>query len=256
MLGELLGAGISAVSSIFGGDKAADAQEKANKQNIKMQKQFAKNAIQWKVKDASKAGIHPLYALGANTVSFSPSTVGSTALGEGIANAGQNIGRAVASGLSSNERTSGILEKLAIERAQLENTKLASEIALINQPGTPPPPITETAVIPGQGNSVKTVPHEVTAVAGPGITAGAPADTTLYQAGSGYRPGMSEIYAEGAGESIPGMMAWAADNFITPFLTADHAHKQQLPKLPDDQYWQWHPLLFKYVPAYKPNRSR
>lgn len=40
---------------------------KANKQNLALQKDFANNSIQWKVADARKAGIHPLYALGAST---------------------------------------------------------------------------------------------------------------------------------------------------------------------------------------------
>jgi hypothetical protein len=41
----------------------------ANKANQQMQYDFAQKGIQWKVKDAKKAGIHPLYAMGASTQS-------------------------------------------------------------------------------------------------------------------------------------------------------------------------------------------
>lgn len=40
--------------------------------NIQQQREFAQKGIRWRVSDAKKAGIHPLFALGANTASFSP----------------------------------------------------------------------------------------------------------------------------------------------------------------------------------------
>jgi hypothetical protein len=46
--------------------------------NYDMQKEFAKHGIQWKVQDAKRAGINPLAALGATTVSGSPIPVGGT----------------------------------------------------------------------------------------------------------------------------------------------------------------------------------
>lgn len=50
-----------AIGGIF--DSISDS--KTAKENIKLQKQFAQTGIQWKVADAKKAGIHPVYALGA-----------------------------------------------------------------------------------------------------------------------------------------------------------------------------------------------
>lgn len=44
------------------------------KKNAKLQKEFAKNQIQWAVADAKKAGIHPLFALGSS-INASPSFV-------------------------------------------------------------------------------------------------------------------------------------------------------------------------------------
>lgn len=44
---------------------AARAQSNANATNLRTSYDFAQNSIQWKVADAKKAGIHPLYALGS-----------------------------------------------------------------------------------------------------------------------------------------------------------------------------------------------
>lgn len=40
--------------------------------NAALQREFAQHGIQWKVADAQAAGVHPLYALGGGTPSFSP----------------------------------------------------------------------------------------------------------------------------------------------------------------------------------------
>lgn len=239
MLGSILGAGISAVSSLFGGKSASDAQAKANAQNIKMQKAFAQKGIQWKVNDAKKAGIHPLYALGANTVSFSPSSVGSTALGEGIANAGQNIGRAVASGLTNDEKMSGIMAKLSIQRAELENQKLASEIALIRQPGTPPSPIVEGPVIDGQGNAIGNVDVGPVETVSRGDTrlhseAGHRPDVSFLKTGDGgYAPVPSKEAAEALESSIFASGAHAIRNMLVPSISHDKSTAPPIRELPD-----------------------
>lgn len=247
MIGSLIGAAGSLIGGLFGKKSA----EKQAAQNIKLQKQFAQEGIQWKVNDAKKAGVHPLYALGAQTHSFSPVSVGDP-LGGAIADMGQNIGRAVDSGRTGNEKVSQRLSELAIKRAELENTKLSSEIALMQQPGTPPTPHVENTVIPGQGNGAKTIPHEIVSTAAPGITAGAPADTTLYQTPSGgYAPAMSETYAEGAGEGFVGQTMHALRNYIPPFLGQYH---KGLPEPKKDHMWIWNPVGFEYVQTPIPGR--
>lgn len=50
-----------------------DKSDKMADLNYSRQKEFAQNSIQWRVDDAKKAGIHPLYALGGNGNSFQPS---------------------------------------------------------------------------------------------------------------------------------------------------------------------------------------
>lgn len=131
--------------------------------NIKMQKQFAQQGIQWKTADAKAAGIHPLAALGAQTTSFSPVQVGTN-----FSQAGQDLGRAIGSKTTESTKIDNTMAKLQVQRAALENTMLASQIAKNTQPGTPPsiPSMAEQRRLDGQGNSplIKREPLEVTTV--------------------------------------------------------------------------------------------
>lgn len=153
MLGNLVAAGTSLIGGLFG----QKSQEKTAEKNIQLQKDFAQQGIQWKVADAKAAGIHPLYALGAQTHSFSPVSVGDS-LSPALANAGQDIGRAINSTSDGSTRVSAIAkaaEALALEKAGLENELLRSQIRRNNSAGTPPPvPLPGTKwLIPGQGET-------------------------------------------------------------------------------------------------------
>lgn len=173
MLGALIGAGASLASSFLGNksqekaNKANAAAEQArNDQNIALQKEFAQSGIQWKVKDAEAAGVHPLFALGAQTTSYSPTSVGGSAQGSdfsGLANAGQNIGRAIDATRSTPASALALqLGKIQLEGAQLDNdlkrTQLASAIAT-NMPAHPGlPGLFTRHSIDGQGDSGSTDP--------------------------------------------------------------------------------------------------
>lgn len=129
------------------------AQEKATEANINMQREFAQKGIQWKVEDAKAAGIHPLYALGASTHSFSPVQVGNP-LGDALGDMGQELGRAFNAQASNAERqrqaaeyAGQAAERLQMDRerhrSQLLNDEVqrqywASRIASANQVGNPP----------------------------------------------------------------------------------------------------------------------
>lgn len=56
------------VGSWFGGDSEED---RVNRQ-MQEQAKYAKAGIRWKVADAKAAGLHPLFALGGNTATYSP----------------------------------------------------------------------------------------------------------------------------------------------------------------------------------------
>lgn len=111
------------------------------RKNMALQKEFAKSGVGWKVADAEKAGIHPLYALGAQTMSFAPVSAGSTtAPGQapqyqggyampdysGIADAGQNIGRAIDQAMSMGSSMEAL--QLGLAQAQVEGAHLDNEI--------------------------------------------------------------------------------------------------------------------------------
>lgn len=102
----LFGGIASAVGSIAGGLIGADSASRTQQFNYDAQKEFAQNGIRWKVEDAKKAGIHPLYALGASTSSFSPvqGYGGDYGVGDALSSFGQGIDRAVQAKMTKEER--------------------------------------------------------------------------------------------------------------------------------------------------------
>lgn len=164
MIGGIISGLIGAGASLLGGKMNADAAERANEAqarqaelNRQMQLDFAQQGIRWKVADAEKAGIHPLYALGANTVSYSPVSVGSvadTSMGSAVASAGQDISRALDATRTSDERTTAVARSAAalqLERAGLENEVLRTQLAKMRgQLGPPLPALSDTNAIEGQ----------------------------------------------------------------------------------------------------------
>ena len=64
-LGTLISAGVGFASKLFGASKAKKEQRRQSQLEYERQKEFATKGIQWKVNDATKAGIHPLYPLGS-----------------------------------------------------------------------------------------------------------------------------------------------------------------------------------------------
>lgn len=116
------------IAAAFGG-KLLDMG--AAKDQSQLQEKFAKNAIQWKVKDAQAAGIHPLYALGANTVSYSPVSVGST-WQDTLSGMGADLSRAASAVSTAGTRgADDAIGRLALERAGLENDLLRAQIASV-----------------------------------------------------------------------------------------------------------------------------
>lgn len=142
----MLDALISAGSKLLGGflsDKATEKNNAANlafqreqlDRNEALQREFANSGIQWKVQDAEKAGVHPLYALGANTTSFSPISMSAssdpkTGLGNALSDMGQDVSRAIRATSSAEDRAyNDTMKRLNLRKASLENDLLASQIA-------------------------------------------------------------------------------------------------------------------------------
>lgn len=143
MLDALITAGASLLGNMLKSntdDKNMQMQMQFNQQqnalaqqNIALQKDFAQHGISWKVADAQAAGLHPLAAMGANTTSFSPVSVGGSAPESKMdwSNLGQDLGRAAKAlaGVQSREEVDAeAARKLSLEKAGLENDILRQEL--------------------------------------------------------------------------------------------------------------------------------
>lgn len=164
-----LGGLISAGTSLLGGsmaskatreanERAQAAQDQANRtaialrdQDHERQERFAQSGIQWRVADAQKAGIHPLYALGATGASYSPSPVSigtapvaaDTSMGTAVSAMGQDISRALNSTRSQTQRDDAFtktVQEMSLQKMGLENELLASQIQRLKVQSNPPMP--------------------------------------------------------------------------------------------------------------------
>lgn len=159
------------LANIAGKALDINALKSNSERNAKMQKQFAKQGIRWKVEDAKAAGIHPLYALGASTATFSPSYVGG-GYGDTLAASGQAIDRAIDATRTQEERDDARAEafmtnavrqsdarvsaaenqarldrsySLDMQHKELQNTLLAAQIMRLGQsPANPTPSLSDT----------------------------------------------------------------------------------------------------------------
>lgn len=139
---------------MFMDDRNNDANRVAQQQNaannVQLQRDFAQMGIQWKVEDANRAGIHPLYALGAQTHSFSPVSIGdqpTTNYARDMGAMGQDLTRAINATRTQSQRDEAFektVKGLQLEKATLENdalrTNIASSVQRLKQTGSPPMP--------------------------------------------------------------------------------------------------------------------
>lgn len=79
-----MGVNMGVLSGVIGGAiDFASGMFQSNK-SAQLQKQFAQQGIQWRVKDAIAAGVHPLFALGGSTQGFTPSPAVPTNMGAAL----------------------------------------------------------------------------------------------------------------------------------------------------------------------------
>lgn len=136
----------------------ANRQARADKQqDRRLQEVFAKRGVTWRVADAKKAGIHPLYALGATGASYTPSAlqVGTPGVAAEyapttsqdvprlMAQSGQDFGRAISATRTALDRDAAFnssVQALTVQKLGLENELLASQIAKMRGQIGPPMP--------------------------------------------------------------------------------------------------------------------
>jgi len=142
-VGSLVGSSISSKSNASATAAAnranIAAQKKINQKNIKAQMEVNKNQIQWLVRDAQKAGIHPLAALGSSVAGniaapiMSAPTIqarsGDT-VGTGIAAASAMVGQGIDTWLA-RQNTALQNEALMLQNAQ-SRTMIAQSRAAVN----------------------------------------------------------------------------------------------------------------------------
>lgn len=166
MLAEIAGPLVSAGASLLGGIQGKKSSEQAQRDQMwwsalqmQQQKDFAQQGIRWKVEDAKAAGIHPLFALGASTSSYSPVSFGSTAdtsMPNALASMGQDVGRAITATRGFDERQKAFTEAmqaLQLQRGGLENDLLRSQISRLNQQSNPATPSLDASVRYGLASS-------------------------------------------------------------------------------------------------------
>lgn len=150
----LLETAIGAGASLAGGLINARATRQANNANMQMQREFATSGIRMRVADANAAGIHPIYALGAPTMSPSVQVQANTGLGDAMGQMGQNISRAASAVTTIDEKQAQLLDT-QIEHQRLQNQMLGIQIGdlLYPKPTIPLPDNSEiSGRIPGQGD--------------------------------------------------------------------------------------------------------
>lgn len=249
----------NALGSVVSGITGANAAKDAARTQYKHQKEFAQEGIQWKVADAKKAGIHPLYALGANTTSYAPVSVGDTNPLSGLAAAGQDISRAVdatrpaSAKLDAYTRTA---QGLQLQRMGLENELLASQIAKTRQTSTPPmPTASDRMLVDGQGDSplVRESPmaRQSHAAGAPSQEAGAVTEMGYLRTPTGWAPVMSKDAKDRSEDDIGAELSWALRNRLLPSVGFAHQPPTDV-KLGPDEYWKFNAVKQEYYIAKRP----
>lgn len=169
------GSVVGAVGSLVGGNQAKQNAQQMAQMNYAAQKEFAQNGIRWRVEDAKKAGIHPLYALDANTSSYSPvqGYTGDNGLSDAFSQMGQGVARAAQAKMTREEREredarQEMQDVFALARfnaeqryqdaqvrlidSEIARNKVASEVALRSTARPPAMPGTPS-LISGQGDA-------------------------------------------------------------------------------------------------------
>lgn len=246
LLGPILGAATNLFGMKMAGDEADDArghqwamqqhndqmQREFWEKNAALQREFAQSGIQWRTADAKAAGIHPLFAMGGGGAAASGSAYvpGDTQpvrdnSHQYLSNMGQDISRALTATMQRKDRNAEILSQLGLERAQLENELLKSQIAkTTGMIGPPMPSQTKSSNAFGDAayGNWEPAPHEVT-TAFPGSPHSAAGDARPYtqwnHTGTGLLSSpVKDSNIEVDELSSPLGLEWVVKNRVTPFL--------------------------------------
>lgn len=259
---------IGAIGSIAGGLLGSSSAKKQSKisaaiarESLQLQQDMAKHGIRWRVEDAKAAGVHPLYALGAQLPSASGATyvpADTSAWPGALAQAGQHIGRAMQSGMTAGERVDAKMQALALDRAELENDLLRAQIAKEKGQLGPPLPSNTPSLFPESGDvstrgltitskpMERTVSHPDASHQEPGAVAG----LSFMKTPTGVVPVPSKDAKERIEDmAIPEFM-WSLQNNLLPNFgsRASEPPKSWLPS--GAVGWQWSYSKQEWQPIY------
>lgn len=251
----LIAGAIGAAADWFGGKRNARAVKDANAANERMQREFAQNGVRWRVEDAKAAGLHPLFAVGAQGSQASPSHVGDSSLGNAMSNMGQGISRAINATRTSEEREMFVLN---MERAGLENELLRARIKserALNPFGPAFPSQRFGEAMPGQGNFGygRGMPGEFSR---PAEERGLRPDVSYSQSDAGMPPMVPESLSESLEDDVIGKAMWRWRNNILPnFGFGSGPSREKLPIWANA--WKWSKVNQQWEPgvAYPKKRS-
>lgn len=254
----------SIASNLIGGSMSANSTGDAGANNAALQREFAQHGVRWRVEDAKAAGIHPMFAMGAQLSPASPAYVGDTGMSQAMSNIGQDVSRSVDATRTLGERVSARMQSLQLERGELENQLLRSQIAKLNAAPNPPLPASgDPYIISGQGNSSPTaatvdlipMQRNVSQPGFPSKEAGVVPDFTYIRTPRG---GLSPVAGNDVKQRIEDSffpeMAHAWRNNISPNLPwnwSSHPTKPPRSMLPKGAHsWRWYVPDQAWMPAY------
>lgn len=239
----------SAIGSIAGALIGKESAEDSTNANAGFQREMAQNSLQWRVEDAKKAGIHPVAALGAQLPVGQPISAG----GVDWSGVGQDVGGAIDAARTKNDPYTEKLRGLQIQRGELENALLASDLARKNQRpmNFSPSVVPETGDLAGQGNvAVQPTQLNDTTPAMPFKESGNVSEMTWARtAGGGVSIVPSKDWKDRGEDQTAPEFGWALRNTLMPSLGSyPKPPKEWLPK--DATDWYFNPLIQEFRPVY------
>lgn len=239
------------VSRMFAHQENIDKRnysDMVNRQNADLQREFAQNGIRWRVEDAGRAGLHPLYALGGSGAGASPSY--QMADQTSMAGMGQDLSRAIHATRTADERA---MASLQLQRAQLENELLAGQVRTQNASQVGPP-------MPGTTGLVKPKPNMpvVQDPGAPGREAGSINDFAYSRSGDKWFITKSTDITERTEDDFMQSVQWAIRNQLIPIIAKDKKDpiwgKKFVPPAPPSEplekgkRWHWTGFYYEQVP--------
>lgn len=236
-----LGQAASGLGGLFGGGGGQSPATTLGQQQLQFAMDAAGKQIQWRVKDAKDAGIHPLYALGAPA--FNPTSISipgddrqGVDWGGSLAKMSQGIGRAIDAMRTKEQREISELDLAAASQAaagrQLDLEMKRTQLGIMQeqlrrfQGGQLPPPLPNSATNENGGpktaatNQSTIKENEITSSQGdiPHSAAGPVAPSNQWRAapdGRLYPTPEKNLQMDDMGS--PGWLPWMYRNHVLPY---------------------------------------